>query len=339
MKNISTTSQDTLDTDKELSWYSKEKSDKNKKPHGWLYKIGMGLLFVFLIYLLWPIVENWPKIWSNLQQANGSLVLLAIAIFSLTFAFTGLAMTVIATKAMPFRQTSLIQLAMAFTYKVFPAGLGGPGLMYRYATVAGYSTEAGLGYVGTVELIYFSAWLLYFIPVVILSGGLKPLGISHDFTMGWKMFFIGAIVAIVAYVILKAFGLVSKLKEKLNEVANSFVSIIKSPGKSSVSLGLMILSYSCTNAAFYISLRAVGVDIGFWQTVFVYLIFNSIGSCGPAPGGIGTVEAALIGGLMLVGVDAAAATTGVMIFRGVSFWLPTLPGYLAFRYGINHKFI
>jgi uncharacterized protein (TIRG00374 family) len=101
----------------------------------------------------------------------------------------------------------------------------------------------------------------------------------------------------------------------------------------------MLISYTLTNLTFYISLRSVGIDIGIWQSIFVYLIFNAIGSCGPAPGGIGTVEAALIGGLMLVGVESATATSGVMIFRGISFWLPTLPGYLAFRYSINKKFI
>jgi uncharacterized membrane protein YbhN (UPF0104 family) len=101
----------------------------------------MGLLFGFLIYILLPVIENWPKIWANIEHANGWLVLLATVLFLGTFLATGLAMTVIATKPMPIKQTSLIQLAMAFTYKVFPAGLGGPGLMFRYGTVAGYSTR------------------------------------------------------------------------------------------------------------------------------------------------------------------------------------------------------
>jgi hypothetical protein len=92
-----------------------------------------------------------------------------------------------------------------------------------------------LGYVGTVELIYFIAWLIYFLPVVILSGGLKPFGVSKDFTLGWKIFFVISIVSIIAYIILKSFGLIAKLKEKIDEIYHSFINITKSPGKSSVS--------------------------------------------------------------------------------------------------------
>lgn len=339
--SLMASNQETVDTSQELSYFDKQKQEQKQKghKHPWLYRAGMTLLFGFLLVLLWPLVENWQQIVAIVQSANDVILLLAACIFCFTFVFTGVAMTVLATKPMPFKQTGLIQLAMAFTYKIFPAGLGGPGLMYRYAVVAGYSLEAGLGYVGAVELVYFTAWLLYFIPVVMFGGGLGSVGINPSFTPGWKLFFLIVIIILIAYLIVRAFGWLQKIKEKVAEILHSFRIILKTPAKSAASLGLMLLSYTCTNVVFYLCLVAVGVHIPFWQSVFVYLIFNSIGACGPAPGGIGTVEAALIGGLMLVGVDSASATAGVMIFRTITFWIPTLPGYLAFRYGIKKKFI
>ncbi len=338
---LTSTNTETIDTSQELSYFDQKKKEQKAKghKHPWLYRATMGIFFLFMLYLLWPIVENWNQIVAIAQSANDVLLILAAFLFCFTFIFTGLAMTVLATKPMPFRQTSLIQLAMAFTYKIFPAGLGGPGLMYRYAVVAGYSVESGLGYVGAVELVYFTAWSLYFIPVVYFGGGLQSVGITPSFTSGWKIFFLIAIVVLLGYVITRAFGWLSKIKEKVQEVLHTFRIVLKTPGKSFLSLGLMLLSYTFTNIVFFLCLTAVGIQIPFWNSVFVYLVFNAIGACGPAPGGMGTVEAALIGGLMLFGVDSASATAGVMIFRTITFWIPTLPGYLAFRYGIKHKFI
>jgi uncharacterized membrane protein YbhN (UPF0104 family) len=43
------------------------------------------------------------------------------------------------------------------------------------------------------------------------------------------------------------------------------------------------------------------------------------------------VEAALVLGLTAVGVAHGPAIAGVLAFRLVTYWLPILPGWLAFR--------
>ena len=44
------------------------------------------------------------------------------------------------------------------------------------------------------------------------------------------------------------------------------------------------------------------------------------------------VEAALAAGLTAAGLDAGVAVTAVLLYRLVTFWLPTVPGYWAFTY-------
>ena len=134
-----------LQAGEDISWFSQQKKSRKKHSHPWLYKAGMFLLFVFMLFLIWPLVVNYKEILAIISSANVTLLALACVVFCFTFIFTGLAMSLLATKPMPFKQTGLIQLAMAFTYKILPAGLGGPGLMYRYAVVSGYNTQAGLG--------------------------------------------------------------------------------------------------------------------------------------------------------------------------------------------------
>jgi uncharacterized membrane protein YbhN (UPF0104 family) len=47
---------------------------------------------------------------------------------------------------------------------------------------------------------------------------------------------------------------------------------------------------------------------------------------------LGAVEAALVAGLTAAGLDAGVAVSAVLLYRLVTFWLPTVPGYWAFNY-------
>ncbi len=61
----------------------------------------------------------------------------------------------------------------------------------------------------------------------------------------------------------------------------------------------------------------------------VYLAGATIGQAAPTPGGLGAVEAALAAGLTAAGLDAGTAVSAVLLYRLITFWLPTVPGYLA----------
>jgi uncharacterized membrane protein YbhN (UPF0104 family) len=50
----------------------------------------------------------------------------------------------------------------------------------------------------------------------------------------------------------------------------------------------------------------------------------------PLPGGIGGVEGGTIGALIAFGAQASLAILGVLAYRLISFWLPTLPGGIAY---------
>jgi uncharacterized membrane protein YbhN (UPF0104 family) len=48
------------------------------------------------------------------------------------------------------------------------------------------------------------------------------------------------------------------------------------------------------------------------------------------PGGVGGVEGGTIGALLAFGAHASLALLGVLAYRAISFWLPTLPGSVAY---------
>ena len=55
-----------------------------------------------------------------------------------------------------------------------------------------------------------------------------------------------------------------------------------------------------------------------------------LGNLLPMPGGVGGVEGGMIGALVAFGVDGGLAVVAVLVFRGFTFWLPLIPGVIAF---------
>jgi uncharacterized membrane protein YbhN (UPF0104 family) len=63
-----------------------------------------------------------------------------------------------------------------------------------------------------------------------------------------------------------------------------------------------------------------------WMAYFI----GTLGNLLPLPGGLGGVEGGMIGALAAFGVDFNLAVLAVLAYRAISFWLPTLPGIVAY---------
>ena len=64
----------------------------------------------------------------------------------------------------------------------------------------------------------------------------------------------------------------------------------------------------------------------------VTMVGGTLASAAPTPGGVGAVEAALIGGLAAFGVPAATAVPAVLLYRVITCWLPLFVGWLAMKW-------
>ena len=73
-------------------------------------------------------------------------------------------------------------------------------------------------------------------------------------------------------------------------------------------------------------------DLNVAAIAFVYLAGATIGQAAPTPGGLGAVEAALAAGLTAAGLPGGIAVSSVLLFRLITFWIPTIPGYAAFNW-------
>jgi uncharacterized protein (TIRG00374 family) len=62
------------------------------------------------------------------------------------------------------------------------------------------------------------------------------------------------------------------------------------------------------------------------MSYFIGMIGNTL----PLPGGIGGVDGGMIGAFLAFGVSGETALVAVLAYRGFAFWLPTIPGAIAY---------
>ncbi len=62
------------------------------------------------------------------------------------------------------------------------------------------------------------------------------------------------------------------------------------------------------------------------MSYFLGMLANTL----PLPGGIGGVDGGMIGAFVAFGVDAELSVVAVLAYRAFAFWLPTLPGAIAY---------
>jgi hypothetical protein len=74
------------------------------------------------------------------------------------------------------------------------------------------------------------------------------------------------------------------------------------------------------------ALLAVGAGVDLIAMASVYVGVQILRQIPLTPGGVGVIEAALLGGLIAAGVAAAPAAAAVVIYRGLTYWLTLAAG-------------
>lgn len=82
-------------------------------------------------------------------------------------------------------------------------------------------------------------------------------------------------------------------------------------------------------AVLWACFHAFGAAPPFTVILMSYFV-GMLGNLLPLPGGLGGVEGGMIGAFAVFGVEFNLAVLAVLTYRGIAFWLPTLPGALAY---------
>jgi uncharacterized protein (TIRG00374 family) len=82
-------------------------------------------------------------------------------------------------------------------------------------------------------------------------------------------------------------------------------------------------------AVLWASFKAFGTPPP-WSVVMMAYFVGMLGNLLPLPGGVGGVDGGMIGAFIGFDVDGGLAVVAVLTYRAFAFWLPTIPGAIAF---------
>jgi uncharacterized protein (TIRG00374 family) len=82
-------------------------------------------------------------------------------------------------------------------------------------------------------------------------------------------------------------------------------------------------------ATLWASFKAFGGAPAISVVVMAYFV-GMFANVLPLPGGIGGVDGGMIGAFIAFGVNAPVVVVAVLVYRAFAFWLPTVPGAIAY---------
>ncbi len=269
-----------------------------------------------------------------LQESDWNWVLIGVALSVVTYVGATWSLSGFVLERLSFIRTFLAQLAGTFVTLVTPAAVGGVALNLRYLNKAKVAAADAAASVGVSQVFAFALHITLLIIFATITGASTSRTSFHP--PGWAYIALGVLGAAILVVLAFPAGLRlvrSRVAPALGQVIPRLLDVAQRPGKLAEGIGgALLLTFAyilCLDA----SVRAVGSHAQFFPLAVVYLTGSALGSLVPTPGGIGAVELALSGGLSTIAhVPLAYATSAVLLFRLLTFWLPIPIGWVAMSY-------
>ncbi|MFC4561780.1 lysylphosphatidylglycerol synthase domain-containing protein [Nocardiopsis mangrovi] len=228
--------------------------------------------------------------------------------------------------------TVLVHYAGSFIRIAAPAGLGSIALNARYVTCMGASPGVALSAVGLSQAV----GLVTHLPILLVCAYLTGTAYVADFSPSGTLIAVTAVIglAVTAVLVLPRLrrAVFDRARPYFHGTLPQMLDLLQNPRRLAMGVGGTLLLTAGFVLCLYFSIAAFGGTASLAAVAVVFLAGNAIGSAAPTPGGLGAVEAALLGGLTTVAaVPAAVGLPAVLLFRLFTFWLPVLPGWGAFH--------
>jgi glycosyltransferase 2 family protein len=284
-------------------------------------------------YFLLPQLAQVSGAWRAFRSANFAWVPLMIVMSALTYVGAAIGIMGSVPQRVALGPAVLAQVASSFVNRVTPASIGGMVLNTRFLAKSGVeptTAVAGVGLNSVAGGIVHAGLLVIFF---VWSG--SALGRAFKVPSGSKALLVVAVLlALAGATMLTRWGRRKVLGPVVKAVRSSAVNlrrVAKSPVKLTMLFGgslLTTLAYIC---AFIGALMALGTNLSVPKMGAVFLGASALAAAAPTPGGLGALEAALVAGLTGVGMASGPAVSAVLTYRLVTYWLPVLPGWLAWH--------
>ena len=338
----------------EVSRFQALLGDRRKLASGVL----LVLLLVVAIYVLFPKIVGADEAVNNLDEATWYWVLVAIGFNVAAFgAYVALFHGVLGGtrddkvhRRLDVRVSYQITMAGLAATRIFSAaGAGGIVLTYWALRKAGMPRRrAGTRMVAFLVLTYFVylASLIVFgvlLRTGVLSGPAPLAGTVVPAAIAGGIIALFLLIALIpndferriqhyaqGYRRVRYLRRLAALPATLAMGTRTAITYIRHPRRGVLAVGGAAGFWAANIGILWASFKAFGGEVPFGvlvQGFFLGMAANLI----PSPaGGVGAVDAAMIGAFTLFGIDESVVFPAVLTYRVIAFWLPIPPGIVAF---------
>jgi Mg2+-importing ATPase len=184
--------------------------------------------------------------------------------------------------------------------------------------------------VASYHLAYVLA-LLAALAIVALRGESNALiAITSVLFLAFSIALSGAVLALVGRPherLAQRLDRLPAVRTTFNYLAGADGRLVRSPRLLTETIALQEAIILLDAATVWILILALGERASVTGVFASFMIASLFRTMGIVPGGLGTFEVTSVLMLRMVGVDLAAALSATLLFRGLSFWLPMVPGY------------
>jgi undecaprenyl-diphosphatase len=294
----------------------------------------MIVVLALATYFLFPQFADLPGIIDQVQEANWGWTPLIILASTMTYVAATMSIAGAIPNRLPAGPLFTASVGSSFASKLAPAGLGGMALNIRFLQKQGVDKAVAASGVGLNTIAGFAGHISL-IGIFVVWAGRDAFGSFELPDPTYFLIGLGIVVVMIAVGMLIPRVrdlIISRLVPILSKAFDGVGSVLRRPGKVALLLGgSMLVTFSYLTTLFF-SLEAFGGGLPFATVGAVFLVGSAVAQAAPTPGGLGAMEAALIGGLTAAGVQSEIAVPAVFLYRLFTFWVPILPGWLCFQW-------
>ncbi|WP_277038610.1 lysylphosphatidylglycerol synthase transmembrane domain-containing protein [Actinacidiphila oryziradicis] len=283
----------------------------------------------FAVYFLLTQLSAVP-LTDAIARADWAWALVALLASALSQVAAACALAGFVPERLSPGRTVLAQVAGSFVKLVAPAAVGGVALNTRYLQKSGVRPGLAVASVGASQLVGLGSHITLLMIFGYITGTEKTPSLSPSRTVMAGLLTVGVLALVVTAIPSLRKFVSTRVRSLFAGVVPRMLDVLQQPMKLATGIGgtlMVTVTYVvCLDA----SVRAFGGSLSYSSIAVVFLAGNALGSAAPTPGGVGAVEAALTAGLVLAGLPNEIATPAVLLHRLLTFWLPVLPGWLAF---------
>ncbi|NUK26726.1 UPF0104 family protein [Streptomyces lunaelactis] len=284
----------------------------------------------------WPIITAGG---SRLLSANEYWLLVAVALTVLGWVAVSFSRQGATLQRLPVLRLFVTQFAAAAANHLLPAGLGAGAVNLRFLQRCGLSLSRSSAALALHMLAAGTGRVVLLLALVALS----PHALSLDSLMpgaaGPVLVVAGTLVCAVAVLLVAVTPLRGVIRTFAETALSDARSVHTRPARA-LALWGGALAFPTLQAAGLVAVAmALDVSVPAVHLGIAYLAGSTLAAVVPTPGGLGSVDAALVIALVTAGVPIALATSVVLGYRIISVWLPLVPGALVLGVLVRSKVI